>query len=435
MRGRWIVPLVLPLALVAACGGTTPVAAGPGGLLVAEGVSRKVPSAAEPVGPAVTGMTAFGYDLLRAMGEDAAGNVVVSPLSIAYAFGMAEAGARGETRRQIDETFGFGEDGPHEAFNALTRQIGATDTAPPVVPKSTPPMDQPQEPHPPILAIANGLFVQQDFPVEQDFLRILAEQYGAGARTVDFYDDPDAAAKVINDWVRQQTANRIDKLFDQLETDTKLVLANAVYLKADWARGFQRSQTVEQPFHLAGGRNVMAPLMRQNDDLLYAKGDGWQAVELPYADRKLAMWVLVPTGTGDPLDLLSPATMDTVGKSLAPATVDLSLPRWDFGKKVDLIPPLQELGMTVPFTDRADFHGMTDADLLIGQAIHRANITVDEDGTEAAAVTGIAMVPTSAGPVLPHATIRADHPFAFAIVHKPTHTPLFIGQVADPTQG
>ncbi len=432
-----MVPVAVPLALVAGCGGGTTAGPGGGAVLVAEGVSRVEPAADTPVAPAVTGMTRFGYDLLRAMDSDADGNVVLSPLSIAYAFGMAEAGAAGETRQQIDATFGFPAGGPHEPFNLLTRQIGAQDTPRPRTPPTTRDPGERHEPRPPILAIANGLFVQQDYPVKQDFLRTLAEQYGAGARPVDFERQNTAAADIINEWVRTQTADRIEKLFDALDTDTRLVLANAVYLKADWASSFQRSATEDKPFRLAGGRDVTVPMMRQQASFGYAKGDGWQAVELPYADSDLAMRVLLPSGSGKPLDLLAPATMAAVGKALLPKRVDLALPRWDFGKvdQIALGTVLPKLGMTLPFErGRADFSGMTDAEeLYIGQAVHRANITVDEDGTEAAAVTGIAMEPTSADPG-PEITVRVDRPFAFAVVHKPTGTPLFIGQVADPTQ-
>ena len=428
--------MTLPLALVAGCG-TTSVGPGGGAVLVAEGVGRVEPAADTQVGPAVTGMTKFGYDLLRAMENDADGNVVLSPLSIAYAFGMAEAGAAGDTRKQIDATFGFPAGGPHAPFNLLTRQVGAQDTPPPRTQPTTREPGERHEPRPPILAIANGLFVQQDYPVKQDFLRTLAEQYGAGARTVDFGGGSGDAANVINDWVQKQTADRIEKLFDQLDPDTRLVLANAVYLKADWASSFQRSATEDKPFHLAGGRDVTVPMMRQQALFGYAKGDGWQAVELPYADSDLAMWVLLPIGSGEPLDLLAPATMAEVGKALQPKRVDLALPRWDFGKddQIALETVLPRLGMTLPFDrNRADFSGMTDTEkLYIAQAVHRANITVDEDGTEAAAVTGIAMEPTSAKPG-PEVTVRADRPFAFAVVHKPTGAPLFIGQVADPTQ-
>jgi serpin B len=160
-------------------------------------------------------------------------------------------------------------------------------------------------------------------------------------------------------------------------------------------------------------------------DLGYAEGDGWQAVELAYADSDLSMLIMVPTDGSDPGALLDPSALARVRAELQPREVDLVLPKWDFGFTIELLKPLRKLGLTA----LADFPGISDG-IFVDQAIHRANITVDESGTEAAAVTGIAMaVCSGCGPPI----VRADHPFAFAIVHKPTGTPLFIGQVADPT--
>jgi serpin B len=245
---------------------------------------------------------------------------------------------------------------------------------------------------------------------------------------VDF-NSPEAT-EIINAWVREQTADRIKNLFDQLGAETKVVLANAVYFKADWARSFAPGATTTESFTRADGSTVRAPMMHQESELRYATSDTWRAVELPYADGKIAMWVLVPTGQTTPAELLAPDTFADVATRLAPGLVDLSLPRWDFATDLDLIPPLRELGMNVPFGPGADFSGMLPG-VSIDQVVHEANITVDEEGTEAAAATGIAVVPTSASsrPV----TIRADHPFAFALVDTDNGTPLFIGHVADPT--
>jgi serpin B len=258
-------------------------------------------------------------------------------------------------------------------------------------------------------------------------LRILASQYGAAARTVDF-TSPEAIES-INAWVREQTADRIKKLFDQLDPMTKVVLANAVYFKADWARPFDPGATTTESFTRTDGSAVRAPMMRQEAGLRYATGDTWQAVELPYADSNLAMWVLVPTDNTSPAELLAPDTFSDVAARLHPGRVDLSMPRWDFATDLDLIPPLRELGMNVPFRAGADFSGMLPG-VWIDQVVHEANITVDEEGTEAAAATGIGFI-VSASP--PPVRIRADHPFAFAIVDTQTATPLFIGHVVDPT--
>ena len=368
-------------------------------------------------------MTAFGYDLYRVSAESGR-NFVISPLSIATAFAMARAGARGDTAEQIDDVLRFPRDGVHAAFNAITGDL-VTGSSPQPRPSPSS-MTTPGQSALPVLNIANAIFVQEGVRLQDEFLRILASQYGASARAVDF-TSPEAI-EIINAWVREQTADRIKKLFDQLDPVTKAVLANAVYFKADWALSFDPGATTTESFTRADGSTVSAPMMHQESGLRYATSDTWRAVELPYADGKIAMRVLVPTGQTTPAELLAPDTFADVATRLAPGLVDLSMPRWDFATDLDLIPPLQELGMQVPFGADADFSGMLPG-VWIDQVVHEANITVDEEGTEAAAATGIVLPTSARRPV----TIRADHPFAFALVDTDKGTPLFIGHVADPT--
>jgi len=411
--------------VVAACGTGNPSSVPADPLeLRAAGVDREPPPADAPVNATVEGITAFGYDLYRVSAEPAS-NTVISPLSIAYAFAMARAGARGDTADQIDAVLRYPTDGVHAAFNAITRELVITAGPPPrTSPSAT---RTPGESEPPVVSIANGLFVQEGVRVEEEFLRILASQYGAGAQAVDFTTP--TAIEIIDAWVREQTADRIENLLDQLDPETKVVLANAVYFKADWALPFALGETTTESFTRADGSTVRAPMMSQESKLRYATSDTWQAVELPYADSRIAMWVLVPTGQTTPAELLAPDTLSEVATRLTPGRVDLSIPRWDFATGLDLIPPLQELGMDVPFEPGADFSGMLPG-VWIDQVVHSANITVDEGGTEAAAATGIS-IGVSAPP--PPAVIRADHPFAFALVDTHTGTPVFIGHVADPT--
>lgn len=272
------------------------------------------------------------------------------------------------------------------------------------------------------MGIANGLFAQQGKTFGQEFLRTLAAQYGAGAHAVDFQGD---AADVINGWADEQTAGRIKKVFDKLDPETKLVIANAIYLKADWQTPFTDGPERGATFTKADGSAVKTDLMRLDTSLGYASGPGWQAVELPYAKSDLAMWVLVPAAGTSPAGLLSPATLGEVAKGLKATVVRLSMPQWDFATTLDLMPPMAKLGV------RGNDYAGISPELFVDQAVHRANITVDKWGTEAAAVTAMAFAVS--GPPPPEAEVRADHPFAFAIVHKPTKTPLFIGHVVDPT--
>jgi serpin B len=304
----------------------------------------------------------------------------------------------------------------------MTRQIVTVDGPPGPVPSRPPGRTLP-----PTVSLANGLWVQRGLAVGEEFLRTLAAKHGAGVRPVDFTAG-DTAKRAIDEWARVQTADRIKEVFSDLGPDTRVVLANAVYLRADWTEPFE--DVGPDTFTRADGSTVRADMMARAGQVRYAAGPSWQAVELPYAHSDLAMWVVVPTGRTGPGGLLSPDTLDAVAAGLAPARLSLVMPGWDFETRPALVPALQAMGLTAPFGAGADLSGIAPG-LFIGQAVHAANITVDRTGTEAAAVAAIAM-PSSARPA-PEIEVRADRPFAFAIVHLPTRTPLFIGHVADPT--
>ncbi|MFD8529637.1 serpin family protein [Streptosporangium canum] len=411
---RRLFTALLAVAALTACG--TPQAR----VITAEGVGRETP-AEPPVEETVRGLTAFGHALLAATARPGA-NAVLSPLSIGHAYGMARAGAGGGTGPELDEVFGFPAEGPHTSFNALTRQIVTLDGPPPAPTPDVRRDAQESEPAAPIVGVASGLFTQEGLSVRPEFLRTLAAQYGAGVQQVDFAED---AAGVIDAWADRQTAGRIKKVFDRLDPRTRLVIANAVYLKAEWATAFTDPPEENAAFTRADGTTARTTLMRQEGTFGYASGAGWQAVELRYAKGDLAMWVLLPRAGGSPAGLLAPAVMAEVAAGLRETPVTVAMPRWDFSTALSLQEPLRELGL-----DGSDYSGIADGAFL-GQATHRATITVDEWGTEAAAVTGLAF-PVMAMPS-PEAEIRADHPFAFVVVHRPMLTPLFVGQVADPT--
>jgi serine protease inhibitor len=363
--------------------------------LTAEGVSRAAPQPDAPVEAVVAGVTRLGHDLAVPTG-----NWVSSALSVAYAFGMVRAGASGETAAEIDRVFGFPAAGPHAAFNAVTARIAGQ------------------------VRVANGLFTQEGLPVGAAFLTTLATHYGTGVHPVDFAA---GAVEVINDWVREQTAGRIPVLFDGLAPNTRLVLANTVYLKAEWRHPFTPLPTTDEPFTRTGDDVVRVPTMHLHADLRHATGPGWQAVELPYRSDGLAMRVLVPTGSGGPRELLAPDVLAAVEAALRPEYVDLSLPRFDFASTIDLNVALPALGLRRVFEGGADLDGIS-PDVSIAKALQRATITVDEWGTEAAAATGLAMIVSYRQP--PTTVVRADRPFAFVIVHG--GVPLFTGVVAEP---
>jgi serine protease inhibitor len=379
--------------------------------LVASDVRREVATETAAAAETAIGMRAFAHRLLSEHPELFDGtNAVMSPASIGTAFAMLRAGATGQTAAQIDAVLGFPSSGLGPAYNLLTGQWAATRE------------DGPE------LAIANSLFVRDGYALEPDFLDALARDFGAGVRTVDFTGD---AARVINAWVRQETRDRIDRLFDELSPTTRLVIANAIYLRAEWVSKFAAGSTHDGMFRRAAAGSVRVPFLHQTANVDYVRRAEWSAVRLPYRGGDLSMWVLLPEGGANPVGLLSPTVLAEAAEKVAPTRVALALPKWDFQSDLALNAALRAMGMPRAFTDVAEFPGVSAEPLKIDQVMHRADITVDEEGTEAAAATGISMVPVAA--VMPQVSFDADHPFAFVVLHDATGSPLFEGVVGDPS--
>lgn len=393
----------------------------------------------------VAGMAAFTEALHRVTATSAS-NWVVSPLSLSVAFGMLRAGARGRTAEQIDTVFGFPRGtapagSPHPALNALTADLvtdpGAAAASPTAAVAASPTASAVEGAGPPpVVTVANGLFVEQSLAtaVAPDFLRLLAGQYGARATAVDFAGG--VGPRVLNAWADRETRGRITKVFDHLDPDTLLVLANAVYLKATWQTQFPVADTVSGPFRTAVGSTVQAHLMHAVvEGVTYTETAEWQCVVLPYWGDELTMRVVLPRRVLRDTTALGALLPVATRRAAVPAArpdgwVDLTLPRWDTGTTVDLGRVLPRLGMPDAFDAAADLSGIA-AGLSVTQAVHRANVTVDELGTEAAAVTGIALAASArAGMPVP---FRVDRPFVWAVVHEPTGTPVFAGHVVDPT--
>jgi serpin B len=253
-------------------------------------------------------------------------------------------------------------------------------------------------------------------------------------RLVDYRGDPEGARRAINGWVADQTDERITDLIGEgvIDAVTRLVLTNAIALRAPWDTPFASEATAAGPFTPLSGAAREVPFMHQTEQLAYAEGDGWQAVELAYVGRELAMTVVVPAaGRFEPV--IAGLDLGAVLGALRPRQVSVGLPRWAFRTQAMLAEVLAAMGMPTAFTDRADFSAMTaEAELFISRVVHQAYIAVDEKGTEAAAATAVVMRPTSAA-VDPPVVLNVDRPFLFAIRDLPTNTPLFLGRVVDPT--
>ena len=369
---------------------------------------------------------AFAFDLYQSL-QTRDGNLFASPYSISLALAMTYAGARGETESQMARALHFLPQGQtHPAFNALDLQLREGGKARSGEERSLE------------LNIANAVWAEQTYPFLQAFLDTIASNYGAGIRQADFINQYEAVRKEINTWVSDQTEGKIKDLIPEgvLDTDTRMALVNAIYFKADWLSPFEADSTREAPFHLLDGQEVTAPTMNQDSFIPYAKGDGWQAIELAYQGGTAAMDIIVPDeGRFEEIESsLDHGTASAILGSLQPTSVQLALPKFKFESEFSLADQLAALGMTDAFDpDRADFSSMTERkDLYISAVLHKAFVAVDEKGTEAAAATAV-IVGVASAPMF-DVTLTIDRPFIFLIRDLPTGQILFIGRVLNPAQ-
>ncbi len=445
-RRSFLALLAAPLGawLLAACGGggdevapaapaeppTAPPAPPNEAIAIAD--VERVAAAPGDAAPAVRSIDALGADLYAALVEGNEDNLVFSPASILLALAMARAGAAGTTASEMDAVLHLDDpEGIHHALNGLTRALEARSGT----------VEVNGEPAELELSIANAVWGQETLTWQEAFLEVLAREYGAGVQLTDFAADPEAARVAVNSWVEEETRGRIPDLIapGMVDALTRMILVNAVYLKAPWAVPFIPEATRPAPFHLLDGSTVEVPFMAQDEAMAYAAGEGWQAVELPYAGDALAMLVLLPDeGALATVESgLAGGLIDQAAGALAPTDVVLELPKWDIETRVELSTILAALGMPTAFTDQADFTGMTtDEQLLIGFVIHQANITVDEAGTEAAAATAVGIDTTAAPAEEPEPILLTfDRPFLYALRDRETGAVLFLGRVTSPAAG
>jgi serpin B len=373
------------------------------------------------------GNNVFALDLLHQLGAGS-GNLFYSPYSISSALAMTWAGARGETESQMADVLRISLDQAalHPAFNALMQTLDSRAEADGIEPDKAFKLN-----------IANALWGQEGFTFLKEFLDKLALNYGAGMYLVDFQANPEGARKDINDWVSRETEEKIKDIVPPgaIDAMTRLVLANAIYFKADWASEFNKDETSNQDFHLADGGTVSVPTMFQNGSFRFTAGNTLKAIELPYAGNQLSMVILLPhEGQLDAIQTgLDSAGLETLLNSMAYQDVNLYLPKFKYEYSLSLAETLIRMGMTDAFDPGlADFSGMDGVrDLFIGDVLHKAFVAVDEAGTEAAAATVVIMELTSIQEGAP-LEFRVDRPFLFVIRDIPTGTILFVGRVMNP---
>ena len=392
------------------------------------GVARNPQQAAnaEQLAEMVAGDRAFAFDLYHALLATESGNLFISPYSISTAMSMVLAGARGQTAQEVEAVLGVGDqDAWHIARNRLELELMALAEEPSQRPPGTVPMT---------LEPTNAVFGQAGYPFKQQFLDILAANYGAGMNALDFAGDPEPSRLAINDWVSQRTRERIEELLPPGSIDvlTRAVLVNAIFFKANWFFPFDPERTETAPFHLLDGSTVSVPLMHGRVRADYAAGDDWQAVELPYVGGA-SMVVIVPDRDrfAEVEGLLTGEFLESLSAGLSDHDVDLRLPRWESESSLDLVPPLKGLGVEQIFDpEMADLTGIADIrPLYVTGVFHDANITVDEVGTEAAAATAVVVGEVSAPPP---ATLTVDRPFIYLIRDDAHGEILFLGRLLQP---
>jgi serine protease inhibitor len=386
----------------------------------------------------------LGLDLLQKLAKGN-GNLCLSPYSIQSALAMTYAGSDGETRVEMAKVLHYPKSDPElsDSFVALRRSLDATVAKSEERAKKSQRIGAPSEPI--TFQVANGLFGQKGYDFRRSFLDLIKQSYGAAFEQLDFVKNAPEAARRINAWVEDQTHGRIRDLIPTgaLDAQTRLVIANAVYLKAPWSEAFLPSATKLEPFQVGGGAQTDVPMMHRRDRLGYAKYDGFSAVTIPYNSDDLHFLVLLPDDANglSALEAKINASMVADCAHLEKRDVILHMPKFKLQPPtVSLARELQSLGLKSAFDlpkGSANFDRLAPRKpndyLFVSDVFHKTYLAVDEKGTEAAAATAVAMM-TSTARIEPAKPVEVivDRPFLFAIQHAPTGTCLFLGQVTDP---
>lgn len=370
----------------------------------------------------VHGNDAFAVELYKRLSTEE-GNLFFSPESISTALGMVYAGARGDTASEIAKALHFTlpQDQVFPAMAALLQQLAAGAKG-----------GEYQ------LNLANGLWIQKNLPLLPSFSHLVKDNYGAQFDRVDFHD-PERARTIVNKWVEEQTAGKITDLLpkDAVDAMTRLVLANAIYFKGDWATQFNPAATAEMDFHTGSASQVRAKLMRRNGSFGYFKGETFSALQIPYKGNQLSMVVFLPDAPDGLQALeqaLKPGDLETWIGGLKAEELTVLLPKFTMRWGTRLCPVLEGMGMKLAFdSTAADLSGITgQRGLSVNAVVHKAYVDVNEQGTEAAAATGVGIRAMAFR--RPALIFRADHPFLFVIRDNKSGSLLFMGRVTDPTK-
>ena len=344
------------------------------------------------------------------------GNLFFSPYSISTAFAMTYAGARGQTEQQIAQVFRFSTGEQFHATFSEQLKVG-------------------QQSDDVLLLSANSLYPQIKYPFLESFLTLLDKYYQVKITPVDYYNDLQTARNTINQWVAEQTQNKINELIpsDALTDLTRLVLVNAIYFNGNWAIPFDKNSTKTEPFWVTPSRQIQVPMMQQNKRVGYTETEEVQVLELPYVGDNFSMIILLPIERNGLTELEKNLTVENLSnwiESVDQQNVEVSLPRFKVNFQSELSNTLAQMGVTDAFNqDKANFSGMDGQEnwLYIEKVFHQAFIDVNEEGSEATAATGVL-----GGVRSPPPSFEANHPFIFLIRENHTGNILFLCRLVNP---
>lgn len=372
-------------------------------------------------------VNAFAIDLYDRLASGDEGNLFFSPYSISSALAMTYAGADGETAAEMSKALRFDivSTDVHAAMGALRERFAA-------MPENDGTLD-----------VANRLWASREAKVLPAFADLLSRDYGSALESLDFAKDPEGARETINAWVAERTRDKIKDLLQEgdIKSATRLVLTNAIYFNSAWQTPFPEGATKEEPFHTGTKTRKNVPMMRQSGFFLYGEEPELQFIKIPYRLPGFSLLVLLPRVTDDFTQLealekqLTPTQFTAWMEGVERRNVSLFLPKFRDERRYPLKDVLEKLGMNLAFTPEADFSKMAEGnDVMVDAVIHQAVIDLDEEGTEAAAATAVAitMKATLAPDLREPVEFRADHPFLYCIVDDNTGTILFMGRMIEP---
>lgn len=385
-----------------------------------------VPALSSEIQNLAASQTDFAFELYHQLSSKDP-NVFLSPYSISSALAMTFEGAAGETKEEMEQVLHFKSGEIAQAFGDLNTLLTTGSEGKDAI----------------ILNTENSLWLQTGESYLPNFQSTIVKYYKGGLQQVDYKADPDHARKSINDWVEEKTKGKIRDLLQSKDIDdsTRLVLVNAIYMKAAWLHQFDKQNTKHQPFHTSLGDKNDVFMMETTHSFNYGKEDNFAILELPYhrgegQELDLAMFIFLPDdidGLADVEKKLNGASFREWINKMQMKKVNVSLPRFKINDTFRLKDTLEGMGMKVAFSNAADFSGITGKkELSLSQVIHKTFIDVDENGTEAAAATAAVIALTAAPTAESPVEFKVDHPFFFALVDKNSGTLLFMGRVKNP---